>query len=91
MLSAEGECTHKGYDTGRKLIDDSLFGFLTGAVVSGAGMYYYVFDEYRISNSLLTEDIYVSFDPFLGRWWGVERGLRCVSAHTSDAAGDSTV
>ncbi|KAF2760767.1 hypothetical protein EJ05DRAFT_497332 [Pseudovirgaria hyperparasitica] len=35
-----------------------LFGFLTGAVASGAGMYYYVFNEYRVSNSLLTEDIY---------------------------------
>ncbi|KNG47521.1 hypothetical protein TW65_05558 [Stemphylium lycopersici] len=35
-----------------------LFGFLTGATASGAGMYYYVIDEYRVSNQLLTEDIY---------------------------------
>jgi hypothetical protein len=35
-----------------------LFGFLLGAVGSGAGMYYYVIDEYRVSNELLTEDIY---------------------------------
>ncbi|KAH7401335.1 hypothetical protein BKA66DRAFT_564987 [Pyrenochaeta sp. MPI-SDFR-AT-0127] len=35
-----------------------LFGFLVGATTSGAGMYYYVIDEYRISNQLLTEDIY---------------------------------
>ncbi|KAF2714105.1 WLM-domain-containing protein [Pleomassaria siparia CBS 279.74] len=35
-----------------------LFGFLLGAVSSGAGMYYYVVDEYRVSNELLTEDIY---------------------------------
>jgi hypothetical protein len=36
-----------------------LFGFLSGATASGAGMYYYVIDEYRVSNQLLTEDIYV--------------------------------
>ncbi|KAF1837971.1 hypothetical protein BDW02DRAFT_627522 [Decorospora gaudefroyi] len=35
-----------------------LFGFLLGATTSGAGMYYYVIDEYRVSNQLLTEDIY---------------------------------
>ncbi|KAF2122474.1 hypothetical protein BDV96DRAFT_560874 [Lophiotrema nucula] len=35
-----------------------LFGFLLGATTSGAGMYYYVVDEYRVSNLLLTEDIY---------------------------------
>ncbi|KAF2011623.1 hypothetical protein BU24DRAFT_413258 [Aaosphaeria arxii CBS 175.79] len=35
-----------------------LFGFLLGATTSGAGMYYYVVDEYRVSNELLTEDIY---------------------------------
>lgn len=38
---------------------DRLFGFLLGATTSGAGMYYYVIDEYRVSNQLLTEDIYV--------------------------------
>jgi hypothetical protein len=36
-----------------------LFGFLAGATTAGAGMYYYVIDEYRVSNELLTEDIYV--------------------------------
>jgi hypothetical protein len=40
-----------------------LFGFLTGATASGAGMYYYVIDEYRVSNQLLTEDIYVRLPP----------------------------
>ncbi|KAF2869058.1 hypothetical protein BDV95DRAFT_110841 [Massariosphaeria phaeospora] len=35
-----------------------LFGFLLGATTAGAGMYYYVIDEYRVSNELLTEDIY---------------------------------
>ena len=42
---------------------DRLFGFLLGATTSGAGMYYYVIDEYRVSNELLTEDIYVSCYP----------------------------
>jgi hypothetical protein len=41
------------------LMYDRLFGFLLGATASGAGMYYYVIDEYRVSNQLLTEDIYV--------------------------------
>ncbi|KAG8532704.1 uncharacterized protein KY384_002581 [Bacidia gigantensis] len=39
-----------------------LFGFLLGSVLSGAGTFYYVMEEYRVSNELLTEDIYVS-DP----------------------------
>ena len=37
----------------------SLFGFLLGSVLAGAGLYYYVIDEYKVSNELLTEDIYV--------------------------------
>ncbi|KAL9130858.1 MAG: hypothetical protein Q9217_001059 [Psora testacea] len=39
-----------------------IFGFLLGSVVAGAGTFYYVMEEYRVSNELLTEDIYVS-DP----------------------------
>ncbi|KAJ9647309.1 hypothetical protein H2199_002296 [Coniosporium tulheliwenetii] len=35
-----------------------LFGFLLGTTTAGAGMYYYVLDEYRVSNELLTQDIY---------------------------------
>ncbi|KAF2096319.1 hypothetical protein NA57DRAFT_42155 [Rhizodiscina lignyota] len=35
-----------------------LFGFLLGSTLAGAGMYYYVLDEYKVSNELLTEDIY---------------------------------
>lgn len=40
-----------------------LIGFLLGAVSAGGGMYYYVMEEYRVSNELLTEDIYVSANP----------------------------
>lgn len=36
-----------------------MFGFLFGATATGSAMYYYVIDEYRVSNQLLTEDIYV--------------------------------
>lgn len=36
-----------------------MFGFLLGTTLAGAGTYYYVLDEYRVSNELLTEDIYV--------------------------------
>ncbi|KAI5212932.1 hypothetical protein E4T38_00084 [Aureobasidium subglaciale] len=35
-----------------------ILGFLSGAVLSGGALYYYVIDEYRVSNELLTEDIY---------------------------------
>ncbi|RMX74965.1 hypothetical protein D0869_12070, partial [Hortaea werneckii] len=36
----------------------SLFGFLAGSVLAGSALYYYVIDEYKVSNELLTEDIY---------------------------------
>jgi hypothetical protein len=42
---------------------NSIFGFLLGSTLSGAGLYYYVVDEYRVSNELLSEDVYVSFPP----------------------------
>ncbi|KAL3460455.1 hypothetical protein BJX64DRAFT_263117 [Aspergillus heterothallicus] len=35
-----------------------LFGFLSGALVAGGVVYYYILGEYRISNNMLTEDIY---------------------------------
>ena len=39
-----------------------LFGFLLGSTLAGAGTYYYILEEYKVSNELLTEDIYVSRD-----------------------------
>lgn len=38
-----------------------MLGFFFGSTVTGAGVYYYVLDEYKVSNELLTEDIYVSW------------------------------
>ncbi|PGH06450.1 hypothetical protein AJ79_06540 [Helicocarpus griseus UAMH5409] len=35
-----------------------LFGFLFGTAVAGASVYYYILEEYRVSNEMLTEDIY---------------------------------
>jgi len=35
-----------------------LFGFLLGSTVAGASVYYYILEEYKVSNELLTEDIY---------------------------------
>lgn len=35
-----------------------LVGFATGSLLAGGGVYYYVMEEYRISNTLLQEDIY---------------------------------
>lgn len=36
-----------------------LFGFLFGCVLSGGAVYSYLVQEYKTSNDLLTEDIYV--------------------------------
>jgi hypothetical protein len=36
-----------------------LFGFLLGSTLAGASVYYYILEEYKVSNELLTEDIYV--------------------------------
>ncbi len=36
-----------------------ILGFLLGGGVAGAFVYNYILDEYRVSNELLTEDIYV--------------------------------
>ncbi|PHH67785.1 hypothetical protein CDD82_1127 [Ophiocordyceps australis] len=36
-----------------------LFGFLLGCVVSGGAVYNYLLQEYKTSNDLLTEDIYI--------------------------------
>lgn len=44
-----------------------LLGFLSGSVLAAGGMYFYVLQEYRISNELLTEDIYVCFTPFISQ------------------------
>ncbi|KAG9248860.1 hypothetical protein BJ878DRAFT_486374 [Calycina marina] len=35
-----------------------LLGFFMGSTLAGAGVYYYVLEEYKVSNELLTEDIY---------------------------------
>ncbi|TID14401.1 hypothetical protein E6O75_ATG09480 [Venturia nashicola] len=35
-----------------------LLGFLSGSVLAAGSMYFYVLQEYRVSNELLTEDIY---------------------------------
>ncbi|MCJ1449997.1 hypothetical protein MMC28_000325 [Mycoblastus sanguinarius] len=40
-----------------------MFGFLLGSTLAGAGTYYYILEEYKVSNELLTEDIYVRRDP----------------------------
>ncbi|KAJ5993701.1 hypothetical protein N7451_009425 [Penicillium sp. IBT 35674x] len=34
-----------------------VFGFLSGTVVAGASVYYYVLGDYRVANEMLTDDI----------------------------------
>ncbi|MCJ1326626.1 hypothetical protein MMC10_003291 [Thelotrema lepadinum] len=36
-----------------------LFGFLLGSSVAAYSTYYWVLEEYRVANEMLTEDIYV--------------------------------
>ncbi len=38
--------------------EDRLFGFLLGSTIAGTAVYYYILEEYKVSNELLTEDIY---------------------------------
>jgi hypothetical protein len=44
-------------------LHNSLFGFLLGSTLAGASVYYYILEEYKVSNELLTEDIYVRCSP----------------------------
>jgi len=54
-----------GIDRNTDMSDDNrLFGFLFGCVLSGGAVYSYLFQEYKTSNELLTEDIYVRSLPF---------------------------
>ena len=43
----------------------SLFGFLLGSTLAGASVYYYILEEYKLSNEMLTEDIYVCLACYL--------------------------
>jgi hypothetical protein len=52
--------THRALANGIVLC--RIFGFLLGSTLAGAGTYYYILEEYKVSNELLTEDIYVSRD-----------------------------
>lgn len=38
-----------------------LFGFLLGATLAGTGSYYYILQDYKTSNELLQDDIYVRY------------------------------
>ncbi|KAL2182359.1 hypothetical protein L209DRAFT_746254 [Thermothelomyces heterothallicus CBS 203.75] len=40
-----------------------LFGFFLGSSLAAAGIYYYAIQEYKVSNELLTEDIYPASLP----------------------------
>ena len=37
-----------------------MLGFFAGSTLAGAGVYFYILDEYRIANQVLNEDIHVS-------------------------------
>jgi hypothetical protein len=46
-----------------RILRDRLFGFLLGSTLAGASVYYYILEEYKVSNEMLTEDIYVRAIP----------------------------
>jgi hypothetical protein len=58
-----------------------LFGFLLGSTLAGASVYYYILEEYKVSNELLTEDIYVclSLQSFTqgGHWLSFPTVVGC--------------
>ena len=62
------------------ILTTRIFGFLLGSTVAGAGLYYYVVDEYRVSNELLTEDVYVSSFSQMRLIMPAQRGLLLTSA-----------
>ncbi|EXJ95314.1 hypothetical protein A1O1_00434 [Capronia coronata CBS 617.96] len=47
-----------GFGTSTNVCCTRLFGFLLGSTLAGASVYYYILQEYKVSNELLTEDIY---------------------------------
>ncbi|KAF2723463.1 hypothetical protein K431DRAFT_282916 [Polychaeton citri CBS 116435] len=77
----------RGFQTSRRLLADvapvkkpvgafrgTIFGFLLGSFIAGSGLYYYVVDEYKVSNQLLTEDIY-ALQSAVQRLEGYVKGL----------------
>lgn len=42
-----------------------LFGFLFGCVLSGSAVYTYLAQEFKVSNDMLSEDIYVRLTPLM--------------------------
>lgn len=42
-----------------------VLGFLAGSVTAGTLVYFYILQEYRTANEMLSEDIYVCSPPFL--------------------------
>lgn len=56
----------------------SILGFLLGTTLAGSGLYYYVVDEYKVSNELLTEDIYVrgQHESCSMKWWNTNADKR---------------
>ena len=68
VLLGEGKQTcfvHSGWwrskspANSRPLFISRILGFLCGSVFAGGSAYYYVVKEYKLSNEMLTEDIYV--------------------------------
>lgn len=55
-----------------------LFGFLLGSTLAGASVYYYILEEYKVSNELLTEDIYVGCNLSLA-WNSTSGDRECLS------------
>jgi hypothetical protein len=54
LLATQSVFAERMANVGRRLT-----GFLLGATLAGSGMYYYVLNEYRVSNEMLTEDMFV--------------------------------
>ncbi|KAF8540196.1 hypothetical protein BDD12DRAFT_40795 [Trichophaea hybrida] len=57
-----------------------IFGFLLGSVVAGGASYFYVYEEYKVANDLLTEDI----DALRTATLRLEKHVRTLEEHMAN-------
>ncbi|CCX32542.1 hypothetical protein FPQ18DRAFT_256212 [Pyronema domesticum] len=59
-----------------------IFGFLLGSTVTGTASYFYIYEEYKLANDLLTEDI----DALRSSTQRLEMHLRALEEKVADQA-----
>lgn len=62
------------------LTTNRLFGFFFGSTLAGGAVYYYALQEYKASNEMLTEDIYVRGPHNTSKWRREKEGNADIGA-----------